>query len=245
MSNKDKIKEIIKNDFDKNNNYDMIKERMEIKHNNSYLEYGIIPIVLVIFISIVLLSKNANQIKEFKSSNVNVNSDMSTTSLYSNDYDILNSSTSIVFNELKDYKVKEINSKNYLNNVNIPYFDVLKDINIPDDFDNLEDGRAVCIKNKKDKDYGKINNYEFWYYNSKNKRSIIIALSDKNILYRDFKIDRENSKKTIINGVEIEIYKYKNIFVSIFNYKGYNFDIETRDITLEEFVMLLYSVIKK
>ena len=62
--------------------------------------------------------------------------------------------------------------------------------------------------------------------------------------YRDFTINKDNSKKTLINGIEVEIFRYKNIYVSIFNYNGYNFDIESCDIIEEEYIRLLYSLIK-
>lgn len=248
MNNKENMKKIINNDFNKKDNHQVIISKIENKHNKAYLEYAIVPIILVIVISFVLFNSiNNNQIKSYKDDSVNTKNINTTSINDGEDYDGLNNnySASIIVNELKEYKNKQCNSNNYLNNINIPYFEVLKNIIIPDDFDILAEGKGVCIsKNNKDKDYGKINNYELWYRNSKNKRNIIIALSDKNIPYRDFVIDRKNSNKTIINGVEVEIYKYKNTYVSIFSYKGYNFDIESCDIIEEEYIGLLYSLIK-
>ena len=244
MNNKENMKKAIIKDFDKKNNYNMIIDKIDNKSNRTYLKYSFVPIILVILVLIVLQSQKSNHIKEFKEENLNVST---TSSSNSKDYDNLNnnSSTNIVFNELKDYKSKQDNSKNYLNNINIPYFEILSNIEIPNDFDILFDGRGVCITiDKQDRNYGKINNYELWYRNSKNNRRIVIALSEKNIPYREFIIDKRNIKKTIINNVEVEIYKYKNIYVSMFNYKGYNFDIESCDIIEEEYTKLLYSIIK-
>ena len=247
MTNKEKMKRIINNDFNKKNNRQLIISKIKNKHNKAYLEYAIIPTILVIVISIVLINKiNNNQIKSFKDESVNTNNINTTSTNDGEDFDELNNyNTNIIINELKEYKNKQGNSNNYLNNINIPYFEILKNIKIPDDFDVFADGYGVCIsKEKNNKDYGKINNYEFWYKNSKNNRKIIIALSDKNIPYRDSGIDRKNSNKTIINGIEVEIYKHKNTYVSIFSYKGYNFDIESCDIIEEEYIRLLYSLIK-
>ncbi len=244
MLNKEKIKKEIMQDFDKKNNYQKIINKVERKPNN-YLTYALIPMILIIVVSIVLLNINHNnQIKIFKEENVNIKN-INTTS--NNDYTGLNTnfSSHIIVNELKDYKMKDNNSKNYINNINIPYFDILKDIKIPSDFDVIADGKGVSItKNDNDKAYGKINNYELWYKNAKNNRKIVIALSNNSIPYREYKIDQSNSNKTIINGIEVMIYKYKNIYVSIFSYQGYNFDIETCDIIEEEYTRLLYSIIK-
>ena len=240
------MKKNIKKDFDKEKNYKEIVSQMDKKKIVINYKYAFIPMILIIAISIILFNKQSgDKVKTFKDDS-KVNSSVNQNS---SDYDGLNvnttSSVRIIVNELRDFKLKNYNVTNYINNINNPYFEVLKDIKIPDDFDVLADGRGVVIsKDKKDKDYGKINNYELWYKNSKNNRKIIIALSDKNIPYRDFMIDRKNSNKTIINGVEVEIYKYKNTYVSIFSYKGYIFDIESCDIIEEEYIRLLYSLIK-
>ena len=246
MTNRENMKKNIKKDFDKEKNYKEIVSQMDKKKIVINYKYAFIPMILIIAISIILFNKQSgDKVRTFKDDS-KVNSSVNQNS---SDYDGLNvnttSSVRIIVNELRDFKLKNYNVTNYINNINIPYFEVLKDIKIPDDFDVLADGRGVGIsKDKKDKDYGKINNYELWYKNSKNNRKIIIALSDKNIPYRDFMIDRKNSNKTIINGVEVEIYKYKNTYVSIFSYKGYNFDIESCDIIEEEYIRLLYSLIK-
>ena len=246
MTNRENMKKNIKKDFDKEKNYKEIVSQMDKKKIVINYKYAFIPMILIIAISIILFNKQSgNKVRTFKDDS-KVNNSVNQNN---NAYDGLNvytsSSANIIVNELKDFKLKNYDSTNYINNINIPYFEILNDIKIPYDFDISADGRGVCIsKDKKDKDYGKINNYELWYKNSKNNRKIIIALSDKNIPYRDFMIDRKNSNKTIINGVEVEIYKHKNMYVSIFSYKGYNFDIESCDIIEEEYIRLLYSLIK-
>ena len=249
MTNKENMKKIIIKDFDKKSNHNVIVNKIENKcENKNYLKYAIVPIILVIITSIIMVNKqNNNKTRTFKDNNANTSNISTTSNKNNDDYDGLNENynENILVNELKEYKNKQDNSSNYLNNINIPYFEILKGIDIPDDFDILAEGRGVCVsKNVKDKDYGKVNNYELWYKNSKNNRNIIIALPDKNKPYRDFQINRENSNKTIINGVEVEIYQYKNTYVSIFSYKGYNFDIESCDIIKEEYIRLLYSLIK-
>lgn len=246
MTNKDRMKKTIIKDFDKRNNYETIINKIEDNHDNKkYLKFVLVPMILLVFVSVLVLNNHDNNLnRTFKDGN-NVN----TTSIGQDgdDYDgiNINQSADIIINELKEYKVKQDGSSNYLNNINIPYFDVLKDIKIPEDFDVLADGRGVCIsKNNKDKDYGKINNYEFWFMNSKNNRRIVIAISDKNIPYRDFQINDSNAKKSIVNGVEVKIFKNENTYVSMFNYKGYNIDIETSEINEKEHISLLSSIIK-
>ena len=246
MTNRENMKKTITKDFDKKQNYNIIINKIENKHNLVYLKYAIMPMIIILIISFFLVnSQKEKEIETFRSiENVN------TTSFSHNDEDysgmnINTSASTVIINELDEFKQKRYDSKNYIDNINIPYFEVLNSIKIPKDFDVFAEGRGVCItKDVKNKDYGKINNYELLYKNSKNNRSITIALSDKNMPYRDFTINKDNSKKTLINGIEVEIFRYKNIYVSIFNYNGYNFDIESCDIIEEEYIRLLYSLIK-
>ena len=142
MTNKEKMKRIINTDFNKKNNRQLIISKIENKHNKAYLEYAIIPTILVINISIVLINKiNNNQIKSFKDESVNTNNINTTSKNDGEDFDELNNyNTNIIINELKEYKNKQGNSNNYLNNINIPYFEILKNIKIKNDFNDFTDG---------------------------------------------------------------------------------------------------------
>ena len=91
MTNKEKMKRIINNDFNKKNNRQLIISKIENKHNKAYLEYAIIPTILVIVISIVLINKiNNNQIKSFKDESVNTNNINTTSKNDGEDFDELN-----------------------------------------------------------------------------------------------------------------------------------------------------------
>ena len=228
MNNKDRLKNVINEYFDKERNYNEIQNRLN--NSNNYMKYVLSMSCLIIVVIMVLLSRNNVQLK--KEINISSNNEIKI-----NDYNVTNSSINNYVN------TNNSNISNY-SNVNIPYFEVLNNLNIPNDFDIKYEGKARGkVLDKKDKDYGKINNYEFLFRNSKNSRNIVIGISDENEPISSININ-DNSSKSIINNVELIIYKYNNRYIVKFSYKDYNIIIETTDIDENELINLLKSIIK-
>lgn len=244
MTNKNKLVESINNDFDKQNNYNSIMKKVENNHsNNSYLKFTVIPINIILIIAIVAINnKNDNQIKAFKNrSNVNT-----TSSQNDDDYDGLDTHNNIIINE-----IDEIANNSYdmdfkiQHGVYIPYFEILLDLKVPSDFDNKEDMRAIWVKsNPNSNDYDILNNYELHLRNTKNNRELIISFSNKYKILRCVNPFVVDHPKSSINGVELPIVKGRNYYISAFSYNGYNFDIEGIEVTQEEYINLLESLIK-
>lgn len=226
MNNKNKLKNVIERDFDKKLNYNKIQNRLN-SNNNKFIKYVLSTICLIILISIFMLNKNNKvMLKEINNEPTNININNYTTSCSNH-------------GKIDTYKN---DNKNY---VNIPYFEVLNDLNIPNDFDIKYEAKArVKILDKEDKDYGKINNYEFLFKNSKNNRNIVIGISNENEPISSINID-DNSNKSIINNVELIIYRYNNKYIVKFSYKDYNFIVETTNILENELIDLLKSIIKE
>ena len=228
MNNKNRLKNVINEYFDKERNYNEIQNRLN--NSNNYMKYVLSVSCLIIVVIMCLLSRNNVQLK--KEINIDSNNEIKI-----NDYNVTNSSISNYVN------TNNSNISNY-SNVNIPYFEVLNNLNLPNDFDIKYEGKArVKVLDKKDKDYGKINNYEFLFRNSKNSRNIVIGISNENEPISSININ-DNSSKSIINNVELIIYKYNNRYIVKFSYKDYNFIIETTDIDENELINLLKSIIK-
>lgn len=234
MTNKEKLKNAIDKDYDKAKYLEDISKKIEKKSNlKNYYKYLALPICIVALISILLINNGGYNNNHINSSNNEINSLINTSS---NDSNIKIN----ILKEISESKIKaQIKSQNYLN---IPVFEFMNDLSIPEDFDNKENYKAIYIKDDKNNYY--LNNYEFNYLNTTNDRKIKISFSDKYEPLRDYYFTIDNIKKSVINGVELEIYKYKSIYIAIFNYKGYNFDIETKDISETEFFDLLASILK-
>ena len=247
MTNREKLKKVIKNDFDKENNYKKIVEGMNDKRIKFNYKYATIPtVVIIIFVLITGISTKNNKVKQLEkfggddwSDGLNI-----TTSSNTNHIDTANSDSSIVeINEINDMIKNRSNTK-IVNNVNIPYLEILTNLEIPNDFDNKEDYRAVYIKDSKSskEDYI-LNNYEFHYKNTKNEREIVASFSKDFIPISNYNFG-VNSKLSLVNGIDVLLYKYEKTYIAKFEYMKYNFLIEGNNITQDEFMNFVSSIIK-
>ena len=247
MTNRENMKKVIKNDFDKANNYKKIVEGMNEKRISFNYKYATIPItVIIIFILIIGISTKNNKVKQFEkfggddwSDGINATTSSNTNHIDTSDSD----SSSIEINEINDMIKNRSNTK-VVNNVNIPYFEVLTNLEIPYDFDNKEDYRAVYIKNdtKSKEDYI-LNNYEFHYKNTKNEREIVVSFSKDFTPISNYNFG-VNSKSSLVNGINVLLYKYEKTYIAKFQYMKYSFLVEGKNITQEEFMNFVSSIIK-
>lgn len=129
-----------------------------------------------------------------------------------------------------------------INDIFIPWLESLNNIAIPDDL-NLFHGHAVYTKNSQSNDYDVLNCYVYEYSHESLDKSIRIAFSDKNHPIRDYFFETKG-QKSIINNIELFIYQNKNSYFTEFQYQNYYFDIETKNISIEELTQLLHSIIK-
>ena len=248
MTNRENMKKVIKNDFDKANNYKKIVEGMNEKRIRFNYKYATIPItVIIIFILIIGISTKNNKVKQLEKFGGDDWSDgiNATTSSNTNHIDTSDSDSSLVeINEINDMIKNRSNTK-IVNNVNIPYLEILTNLEIPNDFDNKEDYRAVYIKNdtKSSKEDYILNNYEFHYKNTKNEREIVASFSKDFIPISNYNFG-VNNKSSLVNGINVLLYKYEKTYIAKFQYMKYNFLVEGKNITQEEFMNFVSSIIK-
>ncbi len=242
MTNKNKLVKSINKDFDKNNNYNSIIGKIQCSDNKkSFIKYATIPMIFIIVISLALLNnKNNNPLKNQKNIETSTSRD-------GNNYNGLNtySSSNIIINEINELA---INSNDFdgkiQNEVYIPYFEFLSNLKVPTDFDNKEDMRIMWVKsNPSSNEYDVLNHYQFHLKNTKSNREFIISFSNKYKIFRCVNLFANDYPKSVINGVNVLIVKGSNYYVSVFSYKGYNFDVEGIDVTEKEFINLLESLI--
>ena len=248
MTNRENMKKVIKNDFDKANNYKKIVEGMNEKRIRFNYKYATIPItVIIIFILIIGISTKNNKVKQFEkfggddwSDGINTTTSSNTNHIDTSDSD----SSSREINEINDMIKNRSNTK-IVNNVNIPYLEILINLEIPNDFDNKEDYRAVYIKNdtKSLKEDYILNNYEFHYKNTKNEREIVASFSKDFIPISNYNFG-VNNKSSLVNGINVLLYKYEKTYIAKFQYMKYNFLVEGKNISREEFMNFVSSIIK-
>ena len=249
MTNRENMKKVIKNDFDKENNYRRIVEGMSEKSIKFNYKYATIPItVIIIFILIIGVSTKNNKVKQLEKFGVDdfldgINTTTSTSNY--NHIDTSDSDSSLVeINEINGMIKSRSNAK-IVNNVNIPYLEILTNLEIPNDFDNKEDYRAVYVKNdtKSSKEDYILNNYEFHYKNTKNEREIVASFSKDFTPISNYNFG-VNNKSSLVNGINVLLYKYEKTYIAKFQYMKYNFLVEGKNINQEEFMNFVSSIIK-
>lgn len=238
MINKEKLKKAINSDFSKENNYKKIIKKIDkedTKIKNNVWKCSLVTICLSMIIGGILFInyKNKNIVLDNyidKENNITLNINNITT----NYFDVL---ADITF----DSDIKEIS----INDLFIPWPEMLIGITIPKDLDKFG-ATAIYTRSDKTNEYDILNNYVYNYSNKfeEDYKNIRISFSDTNKPIRDYVFSEENSKKTIINNVSITIFKYNTIYFTEFSYKNYNFDIEANNISEQELSNLLVSIIK-
>ena len=207
MTNRENMKKVIKNDFDKANNYKKIVEGMNEKRIRFNYKYATIPItVIIIFILIIGISTKNNKVKQFEKFGGDDWSDgiNTTTSSNTNHIETSDSDSSLVeINEINDI-IKNRNNTKIVNNVN---------------------------------------NYEFHYKNTKNEREIVASFSKDFTPISNYNFG-VNNKSSLVNGINVLLYKYEKTYIAKFQYMKYNFLVEGKNITQEEFMNFVSSIIK-
>ncbi len=236
MTNKDKLKQTITNDFNKENNYDEIIRKMKgknMKIKNNVWKWSFVPICLVVVISGILFLNYQNDNK---------------TTLKNKTYIDKKNNVTLNINEITNNKVGtpliDADVKVVTNNVvnfPLPYKNGIVDI--PKDLDNTYKYIFYFRENKESREYNILGYYEIIYDNG-DDRSIKVSYSKDNKPARDYYFSEEGSKTTTINGIELKIYRFENLYFTEFNYNDYNFDIETSKITEAELSTFLLSILK-
>lgn len=240
MPNTDIFKELYSKYLNKEKNYHKILENIEKEKKgiNKYLKWSFIPICLIIVIACIMVFRNNN--------NSLLLIEKEVTESYIDDNIILN-----INNVTKEKELSKIDSelREISNYYDIPYYEVLSHLEVPEDFDDKEYINVISVKSNQNNFNDSINirdeyliQYQKILKNSSNNRSIIISYSEKNTYLLDY--SSVEGKVSKINDFELIIYKYENSYMTKFNYKNIHISIETSDITEEEFVSLLLSIIK-
>lgn len=216
------------------NSHKSYKERM-IGMSNLKLKYVLAPVCMVLIAVVGYVG--------FLNTNNNLNNNPITDFRGGKEESL---ATTININKIDNMIMADLDAQEkLLNDVNIPYIGYMIGLEIPSDFDNKENYKAIYVRSDRNVEkYDILNNYEFTYRNTSNNRKIIIAFSEKYVPLRDYEI-LDADKISKIGDVELIISQYKNMYIVKFTHKGINFDIETNDITESELISLLESIINR
>lgn len=201
-----------------------------MKYKKIVWKISLIPICLAIILGNILFINYKNDENKSLNSKDSYSDSKEKIEIYINNIDKLGAT-------LIDADVKVVNEEE-----NSIWISIVSNIVIPE---QLEKKESYMLYTRKDKEspYDILNSYVYNYYNEETLSSIRISFSNKNKPLRDYHFSEEGAKETTINNVKMKIFKYENIYFTEFNYKDYNFDIETTNITQDELINLLKSII--
>ena len=224
MINRDIIKKVVDNKININGIYSSINDKIEKDNRkNKTIGYSLLSIFIVGVIYVVFLYNGKDS-------------------------------------QLDNNIIKENGNKVYVNETIVASYDI-DGLGIDMDFDKvsfeygltdltLPEGvipsRSLFIYTRdlesNNLEYDILHDYVFLYNNSDNSKEIDIAFSRVGKPLRCYRYDI-NVNKSIINNYELVIYGTNKSYNVIFKYNNYNFDIMTRNISLEELVNLLESIL--
>lgn len=178
-------------------------------------------VIAIVGITIFINNQQANYIYSDVTSNIIINK--------INEFDLTKLDADIKFEEI--------------NSVNLPWNDMFNNINTPKDLDKFY-GYGFYTKNDSNNEYNILDSYVYEYFNLDNNRKIKITFSNTNKSIRDYFFDIDDVKESNINDNKLIVYQSEDIYFTEFKYNEYYFDIENHEITTDELIFILKSIIK-
>ena len=236
MSNKENLKRTMEKDFNKEKIYNKIVKKIERGIiMNKTLKYSLVPLcIIAIVCGIIIFNNNNFQLKEKPTIELEKLENDNEISVNNFDHAIKGFQRLDV--DIKLVIISELSSK----------FNFVSSIVIPNDL-KQKDMYALYVSNTekeiKDRKYDILHDYVIYYENKDKQRNIKIAFSEISNPIRDYLMgDIEKTSK--INNIDVEISKYKDLYLVTFSYSNLFFDVETSGITIDELVDLLESVLR-
>ena len=229
-------KKVLKDIFDEKINKEDIYRYVTNKKRNNYYDVLKYAVLIIICIGIVLFKFKNNVFKENNTYDDNIYINEVKT-FGNNDIDVtimnINESTNIYFSDdlEKAYPFLK-RSKNLYENDD----EILKKYET--------DIYFAITENDEENPFSKIHNLIYAYKNKDGKGKITVAFAKDKKPLRDYFFETKNNKTSNIKNKEITIYKYENTYFTEFEDNGIYYDIESTNVSFEDFKYILDIVIE-
>ncbi len=221
MNNKKMLKKLFAQEINKDEIYANILEKNNLSYQHlNILKWSLIPLVIILFISIFNKSKP-------NIANVYTTSSNNTADIYINKINTLNIKEN-------DIKIKEITKLPYIKLTNLV---------IPSSLTNKKYYAYYTKKNQTSKTYNILYNYVISYTDKENFQELTISYSKKYIPLKEYSYEAETFIPSKINNLDLVIYEYQENYFTEFSYHNLNYNITASNITKEELITFLKSLI--
>lgn len=229
-------KKVLKDIFDEKINKEDVYRYVTNKKKNNY--YGVFKyaVLIIICIGIVLFKFKTNVFKENNTYDDNIYINEVKT-FGNNDIDVtimnINESTNIYFSDdLEEAYPFLKRSKSLYENDD----EILK---------NYETDIYFAITENDDENpFSKIHNLIYAYKNKDEKGKITVSFDKDKKPLRDYFFETKSSKQSSIKNKKVTIYKYENTYFTEFHDNGIYYDIESTNVSFEDFKYILDIVIE-
>ena len=244
MTNKDKLKNIIDNDFDKNNNYNDILRKIE--GNNSMKKYGyVLTFACFVLVVGVILFNNFNT-----DETVILEEPIIEDNIIFNNISVSDNSASI-----DAYPVyvgiggnADIDGSAVEKDL-LGKFSFLSNLNIPHDYELKRMFELYVRGDNNSSDYDKLWQYDV-YFTTVNvetgvTKEISIIFTPEDYILSCYKFNWNDFPKSTISSIDVGLYSDGVVSnEAFFEYEGYKFYVKSNDITKEEFINLIKSIVE-
>lgn len=229
-------KKVLKDIFDEKINKEDVYRYVTNKKRNNY--YGVLKyaVLIIICIGIVLFKFKNNVFKENNTYDDNIY--INEVKIFgNNDIDVtimnINESTNIYFSDdLEEAYPFLKRSKSLYENDD----EILK---------NYETDIYFAITENDDENpFSKIHNLIYAYKNKDEKGKITVSFDKDKKPLRDYFFETKSSKQSSIKNKKVTIYKYENTYFTEFHDNGIYYDIESTNVSFEDFKYILDIVIE-
>lgn len=137
-----------------------------------------------------------------------------------------------------DCKVKEFNANQ----------EILEKLKIPKEM-KMQNILGVYVTDNNDRKYDVLHDISVFYANGNKTIQVTASIGDEPLTNYAKNNDKQNCKKSIINGIETELFQLDSrktnetiYYNAIFKYKDVNYVVETKNITEDEFITFVKSI---
>lgn len=226
------LKKQIEKEFDREKNYNIILYKVEgvstmrkLKVRYIVASICVLAVVLACFvklkdIGINYIAKNNSTVEQTENIELNINK------------------IKVMSQASLDADIKTIEIKNLPER-----FEFMENIKVPSGF-KLDHSYNVYTRSDINSDeYDTLHDYVFYYQKDDGEKNINLVFSEIEEPLRDYYINNTMHKKSKIGDIELLISQFNTTYIVTFNNNGINFDIETNNISENELVELLESII--